>query len=919
MTKQSLYAVVPSGLYVGTVCTLLPIFVAVPVAGTQPAGAPCAPCVVASVTPGQTLALPPQLNGLEILVRVAAGDLKEAVSALEAVRTNEGVAGLHLLGLPGGRVDPAALELTSRVIVDVSSDRDTEADSLAFQLKRTITDLRAAAVSPVSVGVAVTAAQASALLARGLAPYVDLIVWMDDGSASATVEAWGTIPEAGRDAAALVRAAGARSTSYPRQLWRAPEDAVRTSRLLADLSAAAPLLPPGLVPGAGIQLSCAGRVVDTYLNPETLDTIALAEHCGVSSVLGGAPAGQTAERVVLSSGEAILRLAAAQDRVAEGVQVTAARQLSVAEIIARHQAAAARQASAVRELISTGTMTLTFEAPGFPAPVAITSQVVIYAGRDRTEIEQRAVRVNGIEFRGGGIPRLPIIEPERVASPPLAITLSNVYRYELAGRETTAGTPCYVVAFTPVDTDRPLFRGRAWIAVDSFAMVRVAAAQTGLRGPIVSSEQADEFRRDEAGRWLLARSDVRQIYEGAAHRTPIHRVLDVQQQEVNPPEFAARRTAAYSSSSVMLRDTPEGYRYLRRQPGPATASGADASAIREPEVVGGASRVRTLIAGVIIDPNITKPLPFAGLSYMDFNLLGTGAQLNAFFGGTYGQMAFSAPSLGGTRWQLAGRAFGIASSYNDRAFIEGREQYTQNIRQRPAHASVWLLRPISPRVSVRAGYDLDYTHFAASEITAPAFVVPPHQVNHGARLALEGQRGGWHGSLWWNPARRAGWRAWGPPGSAAYDPRHRDFQRYGITVARSAVLTPQLVARVEGAWMSGRDLDRFSRYAFGTFDNRLRGYPSALVRYDRGGVVRGAVAWAPGGLVRLDGFADTAYVRDPGFGSSPRRYTGFGAAIEAPAPFGTLVAVEWGYGLQGINADGGRGTQVIRVSGFKIF
>jgi hypothetical protein len=92
-----------------------------------------------------------------------------------------------------------------------------------------------------------------------------------------------------------------------------------------------------------------------------------------------------------------------------------------------------------------------------------------------------------------------------------------------------------------------------------------------------------------------------------------------------------------------------------------------------------------------------------------------------------------------------------------------------------------------------------------------------------------------------------------------------------------------------------------------------------LVRYDRGGVVRGAVAWAPGGLVRLDGFADTAYVRDPGFGSSPRRYTGFGAAIEAPAPFGTLVAVEWGYGLQGINADGGRGTQVIRVSGFKIF
>jgi hypothetical protein len=391
----------------------------------------------------------------------------------------------------------------------------------------------------------------------------------------------------------------------------------------------------------------------------------------------------------------------------------------------------------------------------------------------------------------------------------------------------------------------------------------------------------------------------------------------VDRQEVNPAGFQSRRTAAYRSDSIMLRDTPEGYRYLRRSSSPE--GGVAGAPDPVPEIAKGASRVRTIIGGVIIDPNITRPLPFAGLTYVDFDLLGTGAQLNAFFGGTYAQMAFSAPSLGGTRWQLAGRAFGIASSYNDRAFIEGREQYPQNIRQRPAHASVWLLRPFSPRLSFRAGYDLDYTHFDESDLKASDFVVPAHQVNHGARLALEGQRGGWNGSLWWHPARRSGWRAWGPSNAAAYEDRHRDFQRYGATIARSAVITPGLVARAEVAWMSGQDLDRFSRYAFGTFDNRLRGYPSALIRYDRGGVLRTAVAWAPGRLMRLDAFADTAYVRDPGFGPKSRSYTGLGAAIEAPAPFGTLVAVEWGYGLQGLNSDGGRGTQVIRVSGFKIF
>jgi hypothetical protein len=119
--------------------------------------------------------------------------------------------------------------------------------------------------------------------------------------------------------------------------------------------------------------------------------------------------------------------------------------------------------------------------------------------------------------------------------------------------------------------------------------------------------------------------------------------------------------------------------------------------------------------------------------------------------------------------------------------------------------------------------------------------------------------------------------------------------------------------------MSGHDLDRFSRYAFGTFDNRLRGYPSALIRYDRGGVLRSAIAWAAAKAIRVDGFFDTAMVHDPGFGDGLRNYTGVGAAIEAPAPFGTLLALEWGYGIRGVNTDGRLGTNVIRLTGYKVF
>ena len=119
--------------------------------------------------------------------------------------------------------------------------------------------------------------------------------------------------------------------------------------------------------------------------------------------------------------------------------------------------------------------------------------------------------------------------------------------------------------------------------------------------------------------------------------------------------------------------------------------------------------------------------------------------------------------------------------------------------------------------------------------------------------------------------------------------------------------------------MDGHDLDRFSRYAFGAFDNRLHGYPSALIRYDRGAIGRGAIAWSAAPRLRIDGFADFAFVHDPGFGSGLKPFTGLGMAVETPAPLGTLLAAEWGFGLQGRRSDGRRGTHVLRVSAYKIF
>jgi hypothetical protein len=883
----------------------------VPVAGAQPHLPPCASCIVLDLRPEQVALLPNELHGLEVLMEV--GEAADVPRLLGEISNRGGTPGVLLKAFPPDALVPQ-LAHASTILIDLRTST-LEFDALLFELRTRLTALRAVARGPLRLAVEPPEAATARLLEQSSAGYWDDVVTRDGGAGRPGRWLRGGIFESIGPALDLTSTGNA-----ARWIVGAPDEPETARRVIADLANSARLLGPGLVVGSesDARVACAGRSAQIYLNPSTLDRVAVLRRCPEQAAVIVEPPSRF-ERVQLSSGDALVRLSdPSSDRFSTDTGVSARKQLTVEEIIARHQAAAAKQAAAVRTLISSGTLTVTFEAPGFPAPVTVSSETTIFKGGSTTDLEQRDIRVNGIAFRSQRVPRLPIIEPERVSAPPLTITLGEKYRYRLEGEEKIGGIPAYVVGFEPRSTREPLFRGRAWISVEDFGIVRVAASQTGLRGPVVSSEQVDEFRRTAIGAWVLERSDVRQLYQGAAYRTPIQRVLSLTAHEVNASDFDARRQAAFGSEHTILRDTPAGYRYLegeaRRIASDGLASPADIT-----NVGGDASRVRTLAFGVIVDPNISRPLPFAGLSYLDFNLFGTGTQLNGFFGGTYGQMAFSVPSLFGSRWQLAGKAFGIASSYNDREFEGGREQYDRNVRQRPAFASVWALRPLTPHLSVRAGYELDYTHFARSDVTASDFQAPADQIAHGLRLALEGQRAGWDGVIWWSGVRRAGWRSWGRLGSGEYSPSQRDFQRYGASLARSMVFSPALIGRLETSVAGGRDLDRFSRYTFGTFDNRLHGYPSALIRYDRGATLRSTVAWSPGRVVRVDGFVDAAFVRDTGFARGVSRFAGIGAAIEAPAPFGTLVAAEWGYGFQGIDADGRRGTHVVRITGYKVF
>lgn len=594
---------------------------------------------------------------------------------------------------------------------------------------------------------------------------------------------------------------------------------------------------------------------------------------------------------------------------------SASRRLTVAEIVARHQAQRRRQEQILHTVVAHGTTMIAFEAPGFTAPITITASTVMYSRTDLTDYELRDVRVNGAAIAGGDAatpPRLPLLEPQRVAVSPLTLTLDEAYEYELVGEEQAAGRRRYVVAFRPLATGT-LAHGTAWIDADDFSLARIHFVQTGLHGPIVSSEHDEELERLPVGElWvtLPRRTRIFQMYEGAGHRTPIARELVFDRYDVNPGDFDTRRREAHASPAIMLRETADGLRYLLRQSSAQGGEGVRAVAMSAGE------RLRTVVVGVIDDPGITRPLPFAGLSYVDLNLFGTGTQMSAFFGGSYGQLSWSVPTVSGPSWELHGRAFGIAARYNDRAFHRGVERYDENLRQRPASVSAGVTRRVSPRVRLRADYELNVTAFSRAETTASAFVIPPTAVVHGISASLEAERGGWSGRAWWNPARRQRWRSWGADGD--FTREATEFQRYGTEITRTTTLTRTFLSRVQVAWMAGADLDRFSRYGFDSFENLLHGYSAASIRYDRGTVARSTMSWTAKGW-RVDAFGDLAIVHDPAFGQGMRRYPGVGAAFQAPGPFETLWSVECGYGLKAPPTSTGSGARTLRITAYRTF
>ncbi|HEX6852058.1 MAG TPA: hypothetical protein VF139_11725 [Candidatus Polarisedimenticolaceae bacterium] len=580
----------------------------------------------------------------------------------------------------------------------------------------------------------------------------------------------------------------------------------------------------------------------------------------------------------------------------QDLEVAGRRGLTAEEILARHRQVQQVQDDRLDRWKGRGRLDYHFKLAqgGSTVDVGIASNYFWERGA-ALEWEQTDYFINGNPVKWKNIPELPIVQPDKVATLPLDLTLDKKYAYRLLDEDDVDGRPAYVLAFEPEDPEAPLslYRGRVWIDRETFVRLKTSLVQTNLEPPVLSNEEIDFYRPytgpDGETYWMLARVEGQQLWTVGGRNLVVTRELAFESLEINPkkPEFAKARDDAYASSNRMLRDTDEGFRYLeRQQDGTRTVRAtADTSAL-------------FAAVGAYKDDASDGVVPLGGVNWFDYDFLKKGWQANIFAAGVVNFVNFTEPSLGGSRVDLTLEGVFFLIKGEEKVFEDGEEVVSQRIQDRN--------QIVSARLGIPAGQFVKFTvvgtaivrQYFRDDETDPAFVLPQDHTELRGTFQGEFNRRGWtvRGSV--SGSTRSSWEEWGDPAGSEFDPTHESFLQWDAGVFKEWYLPKFQKLRVEANYLGGRDLDRFSRYGFGLFgDDRLNGFAGTGVRFDKGYFARAGYAFNLFGAIRFDLAVDQGRTRDEERDDRWRSFTGAGLSFNVVGPWKTVIAFSYGRAL----------------------
>jgi hypothetical protein len=594
----------------------------------------------------------------------------------------------------------------------------------------------------------------------------------------------------------------------------------------------------------------------------------------------------TAKVLVLDPSHGALAVVLHPARRPEGetraaVEVGAARGLTAEEIVARERVWDAGQRERVSSYIADVRTSLRFRIEEVNETFDLTILGPLFYRRgEPPDWKWEEFYLNGVKWKGRQLPKLPILQPEKVTSLPLDLRLTEEYDYSLRGEATVSGRRAYHIAFAPKKSfeKSAIYRGSVWIDKELFALLRRDTVQLNLKGETLSNVQTELYRPVAGHPDVLLPLEIRgeQVFSTAGRTTGIERDVVMREVLLNSPDFDDRRAAAYASSSQMIRDTEKGMRYLL--PDPQHPGGR----VVEEHV----SRRSTFgLLGAFYDGSLDYPLPLAGIQYFDFDLWGKGKQLSVFFAGALLSANYTDPSLGGSHFDLGADLFAVAVPFGDTSYRDGKEVPSEKIKHLPAVFQVNLGHPIGPYLKASLGLFTKWDNYQRDSDTGPNFVTPVDTFTDGVELRLVGNYSGFNAVASGSLFRRRKWEFWGDPATSEFNPDQQHYRKYSLSLSKDQYFSGFRKLHIGVSWLGGSDLDRFSKYEFGTFSgNPIRGYKSGSLRTENAVVANLSYGLNIENIIRFEGFYDQAILNDKqsGFDNAYFSGAGFLASLNGP-------------------------------------
>jgi len=576
----------------------------------------------------------------------------------------------------------------------------------------------------------------------------------------------------------------------------------------------------------------------------------------------------------------------------EKIVVTGKYKIPVELIIARHQAVEQAQSLLLHNYTADAQVDYHFKVPGTTGSVDVTFEnQFLFDKKDGARWIQKNLLVNGVKWRGKTIPELPIVEPEKINTLPLVLTMSRNYSYTYVKEELFGGYPCHVIEFVPIaGTQEQDVSGRVWIDKESYVKRQIRIVQKNMTPPQVSNAEFDKysFQKSEGRDFnVLSEIEAQQIFTVIGQTVTGEKEVFFTNIVVNDRDFDQKLDAALKSDAPILQDTEKGYRYLEKQEDGTRA-------IRWEEKTGKLAAV----AGAYYDDSLDYPLPFAGVNYFDYNFKKKNIQVNMFLAGPVNSLSISKSDfLPRMDAALSGVFFLVP--FKDQYFENGIERKDQELKSMSQHLFGSVGYRTTEFSKLKLTLDGRYTRFSDTGETADGFEVPKSHFDLAYGLSFDYSRKGWQAAANWEGHKRSSWENWGYGYMSDDILEKKEYALWDLTLGKTFYLPNFQKVGVSLSYMDGVDLDRFSKYEFTYMGTKsLSGFTGSGIRFERGAIARALYAFDVAKVIRFSAILDHARVKQDRNDPDWQKHTGFGFSGTVAGPWSTLWSLDIGYALK---------------------